>query len=64
MTSFLSFLNDLGKHISSIPKLFADDGSLFSIDDDVNVSVVQINDDLFEISKWGYQWKTSFNLDV
>ena len=28
------------------------------------MSVVQLNNDLFKISKWAYQWKTSFNPDV
>ena len=30
----------------------------------MNVSAVQLNNDLFKISKWAYQWKTSFNPDV
>ena len=38
--------------------------SIFSVVDDINVSVVQLNNDLFEISKWAYQWKMSFNPDV
>ena len=37
---------------------------MFSVVDDINVSVVQLNNDLFKISKWVYQWKKSFNPDV
>ena len=44
-------------------KLFADDTSIFSVVD-VNVSVMQLNNDLLKISKWAYQWKMSFNPDV
>ena len=61
---FLIYINDLSKDISSTVKLFADDKSIFSLVDDVNVSVTQLNDDLLKISKWAYQWKMSFNPDV
>ena len=63
-TPLLSYINDLSKDISSTVKLFADDTSIFSVVDDVNVSVVQLNSDLLKISKWAYQWKMSFNPDV
>ena len=61
---FLIYINDLSKDISSTVKLSADDTSIFSVVDDVNVSVVQLNNDLVKISKWAYQWKMSFNPDV
>ena len=61
---FLIYINDLSKDISSTVKLFADDTSIFSVVDDVNVSVMQLNNDLLKISKWAYQWKMSFNPDV
>ena len=61
---FLIYINDLSKDISSTVKLFADDTSIFSVVDDVNVSVMQLNNDLLKISKWAYQWKMSFNSDV
>ena len=61
---FLIYINDLSKGISSTVKLFADDTSIFSVDDDVNVSVAELNNDLLKISKWAYQWKMSFNPDV
>ena len=58
------YVNDISKDISSTGKLFTNDTSIFSVADDVNVSVVQVNNDLFKISKLEYQWKTSFNPDV
>ena len=63
-TPFLIYINDLNKDISSTGKLFADDTSIFSVVHDVNVSVMQLNNDLLKISKWSYQWKISFNPDV
>ena len=61
---FLIYINDLSKDISSAVKLFADDTSIFLVVDDVNLSVVQLNNDLLKISKWADQWKMSFNPDV
>ena len=61
---FLIYINDLSKDISSTVKLFADDTSIFSVVDDVNVSVMQLNNDLLKISKWAYQWKMSYHPDV
>ena len=40
---FLIYINDLSKDISSTVKLFAHDTSIFSVADDVNVSVMQLN---------------------
>ena len=48
---FLIYINDLSKDVSSTLKVFANDTSIFSVVDDVNVSVVQLNNDLFKISK-------------
>ena len=61
---FLIYINDLIKDISSTVKLFANDTSIFSVIDDDNVSVMQLNNDLLKISKLAYQWKMSFNPDV
>ena len=61
---FLIYINDLSGDISSTVKLFANDTSILSVVDDVNVSVVQLNNDLLKTSKWAYQWKMYFNPDV
>ena len=61
---FLIYIKGLSKDISSTGKLFVDDTSIFSFADDLNVCGVQLNNDLFKISKWAYQWKMFFNPDV
>ena len=60
---FLIYINDLAENLSSNPKLFADDTSLFSVVCDLNTSVNEINDDLKKIEAWAHQWKMSFNPD-
>ena len=60
---FLIYINDLAENISSNPKLFADDTSLFSVVRDLNISANEINDDLKKIEAWAHQWKMSFNSD-
>ena len=54
----------LTKDISSTNKLFADDTSIFSVVNDIDVSEHELNSDLRKISMWAYQWKMSFNPDV
>ena len=56
-------MNDLAENLSSNPKLFADDTSLFSVVRDLNTSATELNDDLKKIEAWAHQWKTNFNLD-
>ena len=56
---FLIYINEINKDIPLTAKLFPDDTSIFSSVDDK--FVVQLNNDLFKISKWAYQWKLSFN---
>ena len=41
-------------------KLFVDDTSLFSVAQNKNKSVSQLNNDL-KVSDWAYKWKMSFN---
>ena len=51
----LIYINDLTKDISSTAKLFADDTSIFSVVNDINVSADQMNTYLEKISMWVYQ---------
>ena len=48
--SVLIYINDLVKGISSTAKLFADDTSIFSVFNDINVSADQTNKGLEKIS--------------
>ena len=36
---------------------------LFSVINDVNLSQIDLNENLDKINNWAYQWKTSFNPD-
>ena len=54
----------LSNELSSSPRLFGDDSSLFSVVQDTNLSTNALNNDLLEINNWAYQWKTSFNPDL
>ena len=60
---FLVYINDLPNELKSSVKLFADDTSLFAIVKDKNESANSLNNDLFLISKWDYNWKMLFNPD-
>ena len=60
---FLVYINDLADGLSWNAKLFADDTSLFSVIHDVDTSANELNDDLYQINKWAFQWKMSFNLN-
>ena len=44
-------------------KRFADDASLFTVVKDKNESANILNNDLFLISRWDYNWKMLFNPD-
>ena len=59
---FLIYINDLADGLSS--KLLADDTSLFSVIHDVDTSANELNNDLYQINKWAFQWKMSFNPDL
>ena len=58
---FLVYINNLADGLSSNAKLFADDTSLFI--HDVDTSENELNNDLYQINKWAFKWKMSFNLD-
>ena len=60
----LIYINDLSDDLSSNPKLFADDTSLFSVVHDKNISANELTNDLPKISNWAYQWRMSFNPDT
>ena len=61
---FLICINDSSNNLSSNPKLFADDTSLFWVVHDINQSWINLNDDLEKISNWDSQWKMSFSPDI
>ena len=52
---FLIFINDLSNELSSNPRLFSDDTSLFSVVRDPNLSASALNNDLQKINDWAYQ---------
>ena len=60
---FLIYINDLPDNLVTIPKLFADDTSLFSTILNVNESSTNLNHDLNIIKEWAFQWKMVFNPD-
>ena len=60
---FFIYINDLSDDLSTTFKLFADDTSFFSIEQNVNTSANHLNNDLSKISNWAFQWKMSFNPD-
>ena len=60
---FLVYINDLSSTLKSNPKFFADDTSLFSVIHDVNLSQINLNEDLGKINNCAYQWKLSFSTD-
>ena len=61
---FLIYINDLPEGLITNAKLFVDDTSLFSVVRDIAASTEELNNDLRNISKWGYQWKMIFNPDL
>ena len=54
---FLVYINDLADRLSLNAKYFADDTSLFLVIHDVDTSVNKLNNDLYQINKWAFQWK-------
>ena len=58
---FLIYSNDLSDNLTTNPKLFADDTSLFAIVHDPNATANDLNNDLTKINDWAYQWKINFN---
>ena len=60
---FLIYFSDLSDGLSSNPKLFADDNSLFSVVQNINSTTNDLNSDLIKISDWAFQWKMILNPD-
>ena len=60
---FFIYNNDLSNELSSNPRIFAGDTSLFSAVRDTNVLTNALNNDLLKINNRTYQWKMSFNPD-
>ena len=60
---FLIYINDFSDDLTSNPKLFADDTSLFSVVQNINLTTTDLNSDLSKISHWAFQWKMNFNPD-
>ena len=61
---FLVYINDLPEGLTSNVKLFADDTSIFSVVCNSSSSSLTLNEDLSNISQWGYKWKMLFNHDA
>ena len=59
---FLVYINDLADDLSST-KLFAGDRSLFSVIHDIDTFANGLNNDLYQINKWVFQWKMSLDPD-
>ena len=60
---FLIYIIDLSDGLTSNPKSFVDDTSLFSVVQNINSIANDLNSDLMKISDWAFQWKMRFNLD-
>ena len=60
---FLIYINELSDGLKGECKLFADDTSLFSVVNDINTSVSDLNEDLEKIINWPFKWKMNFNPD-
>ena len=60
---FLIYINDLYDGLTSNPKLFAGDTSLFSVIHNINSTASDWNSDLMKTSNWAFKWKPRFNPD-
>ena len=59
----LIHINDLAEGLTANARVFADDVSLISVVDNLNLSATNLNSDLSKISDWANQWKMTFNPD-
>ena len=60
---FLVYINDLAVGLKCNVKLFADDTSLFTVDENSNTAANDMNHDLDLIDQWAHAWRMSFNPD-
>ena len=60
---FVIYINDSSDGLTSNPKLFADDTSLFFVVQNINSRANDMSSDLVKISDWAFQWKIRFNPD-
>ncbi|XP_074616985.1 uncharacterized protein LOC141876332 isoform X2 [Acropora palmata] len=58
---FLIYINDIGEHITSNLRLFADDSLLYSAID-IPQDCLALQEDLDKLSQWSYKWQMSFNV--
>ena len=56
---FLIYINDLTEGLLFIPKLFTDDTTLISVIRGIQTSVINLNKDLFRISKMNFNLETT-----
>ena len=61
---FFIYINDLSDGLSTNGRLYADDVSLFSVVDNIKLSVTNLNSDLSKINALPNQWKVTFNPDL
>ena len=54
---FLVYVNDLVDNFHCDARMFADDTSLFSVVNDVNRTLEDLNRDLEAVRLWAWQWK-------
>ena len=60
----LIYINNLSEGLTTNAKLYADSVLLFSVVDNINLSVTNLNSDLSKINVWANQWKMTFNIDL
>ena len=61
---FLIYINDLSEGLTTNARLFAEDVSLFSVVNNINLSANNLNSDLSKINAWANQLKMTFNPDL
>ena len=58
------YINDLPDNLATNSELFANYASVLSTVTDPNTTANQINNDLYNINTWVYEWKMNFNSDT